>query len=208
MAQESVKRDPSLPYGHQQLAYLYVYRGNHQQALLEAQQAVQLGGPNHMDGYAALAQMLIYDGQPDEAIRIMEDIIRRSDPQSPAFYHYHLGQAYYVKEQYQKAREHLEKAISISPKFRPARNYLVAVYHEIGREAQARAEEARAQARAEEARAEETKAEEAWKEAQDGMKKLLEMGRPQRVENRQRVAPYKDSAITDRLLAAWHKAGG
>jgi adenylate cyclase len=179
LAQESVKRDPSSPYGHQQLAYLYVYRGNHQQAIIEAQEAVRLGGPNHVDGYAALAQMLIYAGQPDEAIRIMEDIISR-DPQSPAFHHYHLGQAYYVKKQYAEAREHLEKARGISPNFRPARNYLVAVYSEIGLDKEAAAE----------------------------MATLLSMGRPRGVQDIRRVAPYQDSTIRDRLLAAWQQAGG
>jgi adenylate cyclase len=179
LAQESVRRDPSLPYGHQQLAYLSVYRGQHEQAIAAAKKAVQLGGPSNTDGAAALAQMLIYAGQPEQAIPLLEDAIRL-DPKAPAHYFYHLGQAHYVMRQYDKAEQNLKEALRISPNFRPARNYLVAVYSEVGREEEARAE----------------------------MATLLRMGRPQGVENVRRVAPYKERAIRERVLAAWRKAGG
>jgi len=179
LAQQSVSLNPSLPYGHQQLAYLYVYRGQHEQALAEAQQAVAFGGPSYTDGAAVLAQMLIYGGQPDKAIPLMEEAIRL-DPKRPAYYFYHLGQAYYVMRQYEQAEQNLQAAIQISPKFRPARNYLVAVYSEVGRD----------------------------KEAQAEMATLLSWGRPRGVQNVRRVAPYKDATIRDRLLAAWQSAGG
>jgi TolB-like protein/class 3 adenylate cyclase/cytochrome c-type biogenesis protein CcmH/NrfG len=179
LAQQSVSLDPSLPYGHQQLAYLYVYRGQHEQALAEAQQAVALGGPSYTDGAAVLAQILIYAGQPDQAIPLMEEAIRL-DPKSPAYYFYHLGQAYYVMRQYEQAEQNLQAALRIGPNFRPARNYLVAVYSEVGRDTEAQAE----------------------------MTTLLSMGRPKGVENVRRVAPYKDAMTRDRLLAAWRSAGG
>ena len=180
LAQESVRHDPSLPYGHQQLAYLYVYRGQHAEALTEAQEAVRLGGASNTDSAAALAQILIYAGQPDQAITVMEDAIR-VDPQAPAYYFYHLGQAQYVMRQYDQAERNLREALRLSPNFRPARNYLAAVYSEVGRDAEAQAE----------------------------MTTLLQMGRPRGVQNiRRGIAPYKDTTIRDRLLAAWQKAGG
>jgi adenylate cyclase len=181
LAQESVQRNPELPYGYQQLAYLYVYRGQHEQAIAAAQEAVRLGGSSYTDGAAALAQMLIYGGQPAQAIPLMQAALR-VDPQgqAPAYYFYHLGQAYYVMGQYEMAEQNLQEALRISPKFRPARNYLVAVYIEVGRE----------------------------KEAREEMATLLGMGRPQSVQNVRRVAPYKDATIRDRLLEAWRRAGG
>jgi adenylate cyclase len=179
LAQHAVRLHPSGSSGHQQLAYLYVYRGQHAQAIAEAQEAVTLGGPSNTDGAAALAQMLIYGGQPDQAIALMEEAIR-VDPQAPAYYFYHLGQAYYVMRQYAQAEQNLQEALRISPNFRPARNYLVAVYSEVGRDQEAQAE----------------------------MATLLGMGRPRGVENVRRVAPYKDVTIRDRLLAAWRSAGG
>jgi len=82
--------------------------------------------------------------------------------------------------QYEQAEQNLQAALRIGPNFRPARNYLVAVYSEVGRDTEAQAE----------------------------MTTLLSMGRPKGVENVRRVAPYKDAMTRDRLLAAWRSAGG
>jgi hypothetical protein len=83
--------------------------------------------------------------------------------------------------QYDQAERNLREALRLSPNFRPARNYLAAVYSEVGRDAEAQAE----------------------------MATLLRMGRPRGVQNiRRGMAPYKDTTIRDRLLAAWQKAGG
>jgi adenylate cyclase len=185
-AQDAVKHDPMSPSGHQQLAYLHVYQGDLQHALLEAQRAVDLGGPNYANGHATLAQMLIYDGRPREALEEMRIAMERN-PKTPAFYYYHLGMAYYVlglnegdRTNFETARTQLDESLKKSPNFRPARNYLVAVYSELGMEAEAKAE----------------------------MDKLLAMGRAQGVEHIRRVAPYKDPNIRNRLLTAWHNAGG
>jgi adenylate cyclase len=152
LAQQSVVLDRSLPYGHQQLAYLYVYRMQHDLAEAEAREAVRLGGPSYADGYAVLAQVLIYKGQPDEAIKKME-IARGLDPK-PVYYLYHLGQANYVggqyakyrdkniqkaKEYYGKAAEWLEEAKRKNRNHRPSRAHLVAVYIEDDRESDAKA---------------------------------------------------------------------
>ena len=88
LAQKSVDLDPSLPYGHQQLAYLYVYKREHDRAIAEAREAVRLGGSSYADGYAVLAQTLIYSGQPDQAIELMERAI--SLDSKPPYYRYHL----------------------------------------------------------------------------------------------------------------------
>jgi adenylate cyclase len=152
LAQRSVALDPSLPYGHQQLAYLYVYRLNHEDAIREAEQATQLGGPNYADGQAVLAQVLIYAGEPRKAVPLMEKAMSL-DPK-PVYYLYHLGQAFYVMGQYEKyqngdaqkameyyqqAETYLKKAMEMNRNHRPSRSHLVAVYMESGREPEARA---------------------------------------------------------------------
>jgi TolB-like protein/class 3 adenylate cyclase len=186
-AQDAVKHDPLSPSGHQQLAYLHVYQDDLPNALLEAQEAVSRGGPNYANGRATLAQMLIYDGRAREALEEMRIALDLNPKKTPAFYYYHLGMAYYVlglqegdRTHFETARTHLETALTKSPNFRPARNYLVAVLSELGMVAEAQAE----------------------------MDKLLAMGRPQGVEQIRRVAPYKDPNIRNRLLTAWHNAGG
>jgi tetratricopeptide (TPR) repeat protein len=193
LAQRSVELDPSLPYGHHQLAYLYLYRRDHDRAIAEAEQAVKLD-PNDTDGYAALAQILTYAGRPQEAIPLMVKAMDLN-PKVPEYYFYHLGLAYYVMGQhekywtadaqkamqyYQNAEENLKKALIINPTYRPASGYLVAVYEEAGREM----------------------------EAQAVVDTLREMGQLPSLEDRRRLTPYKDVTIRERVLAAWQKASG
>jgi tetratricopeptide (TPR) repeat protein len=124
------------------------------------------------------------------------------NPKPPAYYHYHIGQAYYVlgwinsdTSHYEKAIGHLQQAIVISDNFRPARAYLVAVYIEqsLKKKEEGLTEEAASlelKARAE-------------------MARLVSMGRPRNsFEVIRRVAPYKNEEITRRLLKAWELAGG
>jgi adenylate cyclase len=192
LAQKSVDLDPSLPYGHQQLAYLYVYKREHDRAIAEAQEAVRLGGSSYADGYAVLAQTLIYGGQPDQAIELMERAISL-DPK-PAYYRYHIGQAYYVMGQYEKynngqyekalgyyrrAEEYLNEAKAMSPKHRPSRGHLVAVYIESGQGEKARAE---------------------W-DSFPAMDRLIDL------EKRRQLAPYRDEALTQRFVAALRRVG-
>ena len=192
LATKSVDLDPSLPYGHQQLAYLFVYKREHDRAIAEAREAVRLGGSSYADGYAVLAQTLIYSGQPEQAIELMEKAISL-DPK-PAYYRYHIGQAYFVMGQnekygkgqyekaldyYRRAEEYLKEAIAMSPKHRPSRTHLVAVYIESGQN------------------------EKAWEEWDNfpGMDRLIDL------EKRRQVAPYRDQALTQRFVAALRKAG-
>jgi tetratricopeptide (TPR) repeat protein len=142
-----------LPYGHVQLAYLYVYRLQHHDAIREAEEAVHLGGANYADGRAVLAQVLIYAGQPERAIPLMEEALNL-DRKAQVYYFNHLGHAYYVMGQYekyrrgdgpkamahyQKAEEYLTRALTMNPNHRASRTHLVAVYMESGRETEARA---------------------------------------------------------------------
>jgi tetratricopeptide (TPR) repeat protein len=130
--------------------------------------------------------MLIYDGRPQEALSQME-IAKSHNPKPPAYYHYHIGQAYYVlgvmdveRSHFATAIGHLQKALEMSKNFRSARAYLVAVYIELGQTGA----------------------------AENEMKILQSMGRHSELfEDRQRVAPYRDQKLTDRLLSAWQQAG-
>jgi adenylate cyclase len=185
LAQSKKKLASSLPYVYQQLAYVHMYSGQIQEAVARAEAAVQLE-PQYADGHAALAQMLIYDGQPQAALAEMEEA-KKWNPKPPAYYLYHIGQAYYVRgvmekqtSHFETAKGHLQKALEISANFRPARAYLVAVYVELGQ----------------------------LTEAQDEMKILQSMGRRKSLfTDSQRVAPFRMQEITERLLWAWEQAG-
>ena len=185
LAQSKKELAPSLPYAYQQLAYVHMYSGEVREAVAKTTEAVKLD-PQYADGHAALAQMLIYDGQPQAALAAMEEA-KKWNPKPPAYYHYHIGQAYYVlgvlekqTSHFETATGHLQKALEISANFRPARAYLVAVYVELGQ----------------------------LTEAQNAMKTLQSMGRRKDLfTDSQRVAPFRMPEITERLLRAWEQAG-
>jgi tetratricopeptide (TPR) repeat protein len=141
LAQHSVNLDRSVPDGHVQLAYLYLYKMDHDQAEQEARAAIRRGGPNYAAGYAVLAQVLTYSGEPEVAVALMEWALNLVKSDEPVNYLRQLGQAYYVagqvqkyqegddskaQEYYQKAMYHLERAHN----YRQARLTLAAVYME------------------------------------------------------------------------------
>jgi tetratricopeptide (TPR) repeat protein len=146
-AKKSVEVDPSSPYGHVQLAYLHLYQMHHDEAEKEAREAVRLGGVSFPEGYAVLAQVLTYGGEPQIAVALMEKALEldRQAPlnrrQEPVFLR-QLGQAYYVMgqvekhqkgdapqamEYYRKAEEYLIRASEVN---RQVRLTLAAVYVE------------------------------------------------------------------------------
>jgi adenylate cyclase len=185
LAESKKELAPSLPYAYQQLAYVHMYSGEVREAVAKTTEAVKLE-PQYADGHAALAQMLIYDGQPQAALAAMEEA-KKWNPKPPAYYHYHIGQAYYVlgvlekqTGHFETAITHLQKALEMSANFRPARAYLAAVYVELGQ----------------------------LTEAQNEMKTLQSLGRRKDLfTDRQRVAPFRMPEIAERLLRAWEQAG-
>jgi adenylate cyclase len=193
LAQRSVALDPLLPYGHVQLAYLYVYRLQHDDAIREAEQAIQLGGDSFADGYAVLAQVLTYAGEPQRAVPLMEKALSL-DPRAPVYYLRHLGLAYYTigqyekyqkgdaqkaMEYYEKAEEYLKSAMEMNRKYRLSRLTLVLVYMETGREPEARA---------------------LFDEFPDMRGHIT-------ISQRRQQAPYKDQAIRGRYIDALRRAG-
>ena len=85
LAQRKKELASSLPYAYQQLAYVHMDSGEIQEAVARAA-AVKLE-PQYADGHAALAQMLIYDGQPQAALAEMEEA-KKWNPKPPAYYLY------------------------------------------------------------------------------------------------------------------------
>jgi adenylate cyclase len=193
LAQRSVDLDPSLPYGHIQLAYIYVYRLKYDDAIHEAEQAIQLGGDSFADGYAVLAQVLTYGGEPQRAVPLMEKALAL-DPQAPVYYLRQLGQAYYVMGQvekyqkgdaqqamgyYQKAEEYLTRAMVVNRNHRQTRLSLAPVYMESGQEPKAQALFA----------------------------EFPDMRRHITISQRRQQAPYKDQWIRERYIDALRRAG-
>ena len=198
-AVDLARREPepkrSLPQALEQLGWVYLYQGKREPAIKLAEEAVRRS-PNFANGFALEAHALIYEGRPQEALGKLQQAVAL-DPK-PFFYDYHFGHAYYVwgaqtpandarrTERLKEAEKYLRKALDGSPNFRPARSYLVATLSELGEQ----------------------------QKAVEEMAKVRTIGgRPEYLRDPQklrefieRVLPYKDRAIRERLIKLWQDA--
>jgi adenylate cyclase len=178
LAQQAVTLDDSLPTPHLVLGYAFLWKKQHDQAIIEVKTAMALD-PNNPNTHASLGIFLAFAGQPQEGVEFVEKALRLN-PRYPANYLQNLGRAYRLAGRCEEAISPLKRAIALSPTFIPSRVNLVVCYMELGRE--------------EEARAEATEVlrinpnyslEEAWKHNQ----------------------PFKDPAVLEHFFAAARKAG-
>ena len=93
------------------------------------------------DGYAVLAEALSRVGRPEEAVGMVEQALRRK----PLIVDQHLssvGTAYYLAGRPEEAIAPLKQFLTRYPNILGAHLTLAAVYSELGKEAEARAEAA------------------------------------------------------------------
>jgi len=147
LARRELEPRPSLPYALEQMGWVLLYQGKHQEAIQAAKEAIECN-PNYADGYALWAHVLIYLDRPEEALRKSQEAVARN-PIYPYFYDYHRGHAYYVwgvltaahypkaTLHFEEAEKHLREALRKNDNYRPARSYLVAVLSELGRQDEA-----------------------------------------------------------------------
>ncbi len=93
---------------------------------------------NYASGYTALATMLGFGGETDEAIKTA-DIAMRLDPYSfvAAFAR---GSAHFVARDYEQAIAAYRASLALNPDFGAAHQYLAATYGLLGYDEEARAE--------------------------------------------------------------------
>jgi adenylate cyclase len=177
LVQKAVALDHSLPLAHRVLGTVLVWKKQHDQAIAAAERAVALD-PNNAEGYARLGQTLNLTGRPEEALVMVEKAMRLN-PRSPAIYLVYLGHAYYSTRRYEEAMAVLKGALTRHPDFLPAHDILAAIYSELGREAEARAEAA----------------------------EILRLNPKFSLEVHKERIPIKDPAVLERHIAALRKAG-
>jgi adenylate cyclase len=167
----------SLPLAHQLLGWAYLYRKEYEQAIAEEERALALA-PNAAFGHIGLGFVLTCVGRLEEAITLAERAIRL-DPHYAGRYAFDLGHAYYLLRRYEEAIVAFKKTLTWNPNFLPAHGLLAAVYSELGREEEARAEIA----------------------------ETLRLNPNNSLEGRRQRMSYKDQAVLERILAALRKAG-
>jgi adenylate cyclase len=158
------------------LGYVYLYQRQYEQALAEEERAVALG-PNVAGSCAALAEALSRVGRADEALRAAEQAIRLK-PTVVDYHLYPIGIAYALAGRGAEAVAPLKQFLTRYPDILGAHLTLTAVYSELGKETEARAEAA----------------------------EVLRLNPKFSLEvHRQRV-PIKDSSVLERHLTALRKA--
>jgi TolB-like protein/predicted Zn-dependent protease len=176
-AQRAVALNDSLSWAHMTLGYVYLVQQQYEQAITEMERAIALD-PNLANGYAVLAETLSRVGRSEEALQMVEQALRRK----PGFVDEHLsriGTAYYLVGRPEEAIAPLKQYLTRYPNHLGPHLTLAAVYSELGREAEARAEAA----------------------------EVLRINPQFSLEVYKQRALIKDPAVLERQLAALRKAG-
>jgi TolB-like protein/Tfp pilus assembly protein PilF len=113
LAQKAAALDDSLPVAHSVLGFVYTQQQQFDQAFTEGERAITLD-PNHADSYAFQAEVLSRSGQPEEALRLVEQAMRLN-PRYPFFYVLELGFAYNLTGRYAEAVAAMKEVLSRSP---------------------------------------------------------------------------------------------
>jgi adenylate cyclase len=162
---------------YQLLRGIHLMKREHEKANYYDEKALSLN-PEAPAIQAGRGFLLNYLGKPQEAIEHFK-IAMRLSPFYPAWYLYHLGLSYHLTGQYEKAIETLKKGIERRPDSLFPRVRLVAVYSDLGREQEARAEAA----------------------------EVLRIKPDFSVEGYARANPFKDTAIVEHRKELLRKAG-
>ncbi|MEJ2726256.1 MAG: tetratricopeptide repeat protein [Deltaproteobacteria bacterium] len=126
-------------YTHQVTSKKLVHLLYYEEGVAEARRAIALD-PHDADGYAAMADALIYSGNFEEAVDFVKKAMRL-DPNNPATYLYTLGLAHFGMEQFQQASSFFERAFKLNPEMGSLqRAYLAVAYVYLGQAEKARTE--------------------------------------------------------------------
>jgi len=161
------------------LGTIYLWQKQYDQAIAEMERAIAVA-PNRADSYAGLAEVLSRGGRPEEALGLAEQALRLGFPPHGVDSHLEsLGAVYYLAGRSEEAIAPLKDFRSRFPNRLAAPLTLAAVYSELGRAAEARAEAA----------------------------EVLRINPQFSLEVHKQRAPIKDPAVLERHLAALRKAG-
>jgi adenylate cyclase len=136
LEQKALALDELLPGPHVILGFIYLWKKQHELALVEAQRALALD-PNNAETLTNVGQILAFSGQPQEGIELVEKAMRLN-PRYPPMYVLQLSIAYRMAGRYEEALAPGEKFLALAPNSTPAHFNLAVLYSELGMEQKAR----------------------------------------------------------------------
>jgi len=130
MARTAHEINPDIRETYWVLAFVYMERRQHEQALQYLETAVRLY-PSFADGYALMGGINTYVGRPADTVRLLRTAMRL-DPQAGYLYFLLLGRAYLFLGDLEQARVNLAHALSRNPVNLEAHVYMAAVHVTAG----------------------------------------------------------------------------
>lgn len=120
------------PLAHQLASAIALQRGNLDESIAEAERSIAMD-PNDSEGYITLADALIYSGDAQQGVLMVEHAMRLN-PHYPPYYLYELGLGKFALGLLDQAVVELEKAIALNPEDVWAKRILLATYGKLGRD--------------------------------------------------------------------------
>ena len=177
LAQKAISLDDSMEGTYCLLGNIYLWKKQHEEAIALYEKFIALN-PNFADGLSEFGNILNFSGKPEEAIDFIEKAMRL-DPLYPAYNLFNLGHARYLIGQREDALAAMKGALEYNPNFFPPRAFLAAIYIELSRINEARAQ----------------------------VTEILKRSPETTLEVWRQRLPYKDPAVLERVVAALQKAG-
>jgi TolB-like protein/DNA-binding winged helix-turn-helix (wHTH) protein len=129
--QLAIAEDTEIPLTYFITGLLFRERGEDVKAMVEVEKALALD-PNYANAHVLLATLFYYAGRPAESVGRLKQAMRLN-PHHPFNYQFHLGQAYFVLRDYDKAIEALLAGIESNPASERLHIWLAAAYAQAGR---------------------------------------------------------------------------
>ena len=134
-AEKAISLDPDLATGHHALGRLYSVIGKYDTAEAHLRRAMALQ-PENEDARAYFATVQIFKGNAAGALEILEPTVK-SHPNPPYWYYLSLGNAHYELNQITEAEMAFQSCLELAPMSPYCLRFMVAVYAEQGRAADA-----------------------------------------------------------------------
>jgi len=125
LIEHALELDPNLAEAYATRGFYETFhRWRWADAEADLQNSIRLK-PNYGTAHQWLAILFEIQGRTDEALAEMEKAVA-TDPTSPNFLA-DLGQTYYFRREYDKARQYCQRALELGPEFKFAHDYLMSI---------------------------------------------------------------------------------
>lgn len=128
---QALRMDPKSPEAHHVEGFILLGLKQYVQAAVAFRKALQLK-PDYFEARNNLGAALIAQGRYRDAIEVLKPLTREPLYATPSHAHGNIGLCYMRLHQWSKAREHLERAVFLNPKFCKGYDLLGQTYEKLG----------------------------------------------------------------------------